>query len=429
MNRRDLLMSSLAVPMAVKAAKALASSGEPPNEWEAVRSLFDVSKDRVHLSGFFLASHPKHVRAAIDRHRAGLDADPVGYWEQNHEKNDEQVRSTAAAYLDAKPDEIALTFSTTTGLGLVLNGLKLGAGQEILATTHDHYSSLTSLEHRAARDGTKFRTVPLYTDPESATAQGMVDAIVKAVGPKTRLVHVTWVHSCSGVKVPVRGIADALAKLNLKRKPDDKVLLSVDGVHGFASEETSMPALGCDFFIAGTHKWLFGPRGTGFVWGKSDAWPLVQPIIPTFDGLAYPMWMGVVPKGPIPRAIEVTPGGFQPFEHRWAVAEAFKWHQGLGKAKVAARIHALNRQFKEGLAALPHVRLRTPMSDELSCGIDCFEVKGMTPQQVVEKLNDARITASVTPYRVLYARASFGLLNCPAEVEKTLAVIRGLAKA
>ena len=64
----------------------------------------------------------------------------------------------------------------------------------------------------------------------------------------------------------------------------------------------------------------------------------------------------------------MTPGGFHSFEHRWALAEAFRFHGRIGKRRVAARIHALNRRLKAGLAGMGHVTLITPRSDALSAG-------------------------------------------------------------
>jgi len=91
---------------------------------------------------------------------------------------------------------------------------------------------------------------------------------------------------------------------------------------------------------------------------------------------------------------------------------------------VAERIHSLNRQLKEGLAKMPNVKLYTPMSDELSAGIVCFDVQGMKADDVVSALRKKNIIASVTPYKTLYARLSPGLLTSPADVEAVLAAIR-----
>jgi selenocysteine lyase/cysteine desulfurase len=171
---------------------------------------------------------------------------------------------------------------------------------------------------------------------------------------------------------------------------------------------------------------MFGPRGTGLVWGTPTAWSAATATIPTFDDANYEMWMELRPKAPIPVGSWMSPGGFHSFEHRWALDRAFQFHLTIGKLRIAERIHALNRQLKEGLAKMPNVTLYTPMEDELSAGIVCFDVHGIHAQQVVDALRRKKIVASVTPYKTLYARLSPGLLNSPAEVETTLAAVREL---
>ena len=122
----------------------------------------------------------------------------------------------------------------------------------------------------------------------------------------------------------------------------------------------------------------------------------------------------------------MTPGGFHSFEHRWALGEAFKFHQAIGKARIATRIHALNHQLKEGLAEMGHVTLHTPRADELSAGIVCFEVRGVRPEGVVARLHERGIIASVTPYATRYARLAPSLLTSPEEINKTLREIKNL---
>jgi selenocysteine lyase/cysteine desulfurase len=439
MDRRSFIIaagsalgSGLAKPSASlgkdRAGRAAAAMQTPPS-WSAVRAQFNLAPDRVHLAAFFLASHPRPVRLAIERHRRGFDLDPFGYWDENVDPCEEAVLKAAKEYLGADPEEISLTDSTTMGLGILYGGLRLRAGQQILTTEHDHYATHTSLDLRARRDGATVRRIPLYEDPEKASANEMADRLVRAVTPKTRLVAVTWVHSVSGVKLPIRQIADMLAKVNASRDEADRVLLGVDGVHGFAAEETDVKRLGCDFLVAGCHKWLFGPRGTGIVWGKAAAWPNAYPTIPTFDGRSYDIWTHEAPEAPVPMAAQMTPGGFHSFEHRWALEEAFRFHQSLGKSRVAARIHELNRSFKEGLRGIRNVRLRTPLSDEVSSGISCFEVGGLKPDDVVDRLAKKKIVATVTPYAIKYARASFSVINSPQDVEVTLRALREIAGA
>jgi len=416
------LLSSESFPSRISAFER----ANPP-DWKAVRDQFSLSRDLIHLAGFFLASHPGPVREAIERHRAGLDADPIGYWFAHEKTQEAAVLKAAAGYLGVGATEIALTDSTTMGLGLLYGGLALKADQEILTTTHDHYSTETSLRLRAERSGATVRRIPLYEDLRRVTHESLVETLVKAVGPRTRIVAVTWVHSSTGLKLPIAEMARAIQRLNALRADEDRVILCVDGVHALGVEDFRLSEVGCDFLIAGTHKWMFGPRGTGLVWGHPRAWPLAQAIIPTFDTDAYDMWMRVIPPRPLPPAVSMTPGGFHSFEHRWALDQAFHFHQALGKSRVTRRIQDLNDQLKQGLAAMRRITLHTPLSHDLSAGIVCFEVAGMSPDQVVAELRRKGIVASVTPYATQYARMAPGLLNSEAEIETLLKEIRTLA--
>jgi selenocysteine lyase/cysteine desulfurase len=132
--------------------------------------------------------------------------------------------------------------------------------------------------------------------------------------------------------------------------------------------------------------------------------------------------------GPTTAAM-VSPGGFQAYEHQWAMKAAFDMQAKLGRARVATRIRALNDQLKQGLAAMKQVRVHTPLAADVSGGIVAFEVAGLKPEQVVAKLLEKNIIASTSPYRVTYARLSAGLINDEQEVDAALRAVRGLAGA
>ncbi len=425
-DRRDFLIrSGLAIGASLLAAEAplpKSFAHAPPklDNWQTVREQFQLSRDFIQLAGFFLASHPAPVRVAIERHRRGLDADPIGYWFEHEEQQEAAVLRAAADYLGVDPTEIALTDSTTMGLGLLYGGLTLREGQEILTTRHDHYSTEISLKLRAERTGATVRQIPLYRSLKNVSRQELLDNLTANIKPHTRVVAVTWVHSSTGLKLPIQEMAQAIQQLNSSRAEQDRVIFCVDGVHALGVENFRLSEVGCDFLIAGTHKWLFGPRGTGLVWGHQRAWPIANPIIPTFTTQAYDIWMELIPPKELPKSSYMTPGGFHSFEHRWALDEAFKFHQIIGKARVTQRIYELNQQMKRGLAKMPHITLHTPMSQDLSAGIVCFDVAGMAPRQVVERLKQKKIIGSVTPYATQYARLAPSLLTSSEDIEHTL---------
>jgi isopenicillin-N epimerase len=420
-DRRDFLVrTGLALTAAgvdgglFEHESAAAPVGQAVPGWATVRAQFQLDPDWIHLGAFLLASHPKAVRAAIERFRRRLDAMPVRAVHDEWPRYEAAVLRAAAEYLGADAADIALTDSTSMGLALLYNGIDLRPGQEALATRHDFFVTRDRLRARATQVGASYREISLYDEQsEQISEDAILERLFAAVTQRTRVVALTWVHSSTGVKLPIRAVADRLRGLNTGRAERDRVLLCVDGVHGFGVEDMSMADLGCDFFVAGCHKWLFGPRGTGLVWGRPEAWRFASPTIPSFTDVGTP-------------GSASTPGGYHSFEHRWALAEGFKFQRWVGKARVAERTHALNRRLKTGLAGMSHVKLYTPRAERLSAGIICFDVLGLSPPQVVERLRGKRIVATATPYVPSYARVSASILNTPGEVDKALGAVRAL---
>ena len=118
----------------------------------------------------------------------------------------------------------------------------------------------------------------------------------------------------------------------------------------------------------------------------------------------------------------MTPGGFHSFEHRWALPEAFQFHDDLGgRTKVAETTHSLAARLKDGLAEMRSVTLKTPRDPALSAGLVCVEVAGADPQEVVDRLREEQsIVASVTPYATRYVRFGPSVANTVDDVDKAI---------
>lgn len=399
-------------PDAAPAASDTASGAptEPPSElavpdfdpadWESVRAQFPLDPSVSQFAAFVLSPHTAQVQAAIDFHRARLGFDTEQALLGGLEAED-QVLAAAAGFAGGAPGQFALTDSTTMGLGVIYGGLPLTSRDEVLSTTHDFFSTEDALRLLSLRTGAKVRRVSLYDDPAAATVDEMVDRLVAGVTPRTRVVAITWVHSSTGVRTPVREIADALP---------DGVLLCVDGVHGFAAVDVDVSDLGCDFLSTGTHKWLFGPRGTGFVWGAN--WGPMTEIIPTFS--------------PQTSGGRLSPGGYHSFEHRWALSEAFAFQERIGRTAIVERTIVQATRLKEGLAGTG-VTLITPTDRAVSAGIVCIDVPGMPPQNAVLTLREQGIAASSTPYATSYLRLGPSIVTTPDQVDAAVEAVGALA--
>src|SRR5262245_5065586 len=154
LNRRDFV-ATVGLSLVGSAAARTAAANEPAavpsvdsgSDWAEVRAQFDLAPDWMHFSQFYIVSHPKPVRDAIERFRRQLDVHPFTTVEHGmgfdaflgeDSKDDPlpvRVQRAAAQYVGGRPEEIALTDSTTQGLALIYQGLTLKPGDEILCTT------------------------------------------------------------------------------------------------------------------------------------------------------------------------------------------------------------------------------------------------------------------------------------------------------
>src|SRR5215475_9949177 len=431
--RGSLSLAAGALSPVLVEAKTRETAPADFKDWESVRRQFELAPDHIHLALFFLASHPRAVRQAIERYRAKIDANPLltvdsAIFEPVGGGIPLQVCHAIADYIGGDAQDIALTQNTTTGLALLYQGLPLREGDEILTTAHDHFVHHESIRLATGRCGATWRKIPLFDSYDKISPDEIAERVRNAIAPNTRAVGVTWVHSSSGVRLPIARIAETVADVNRRRDETDRVLLIVDGVHGLGVEDPKIITLGCHAFAAGTHKWLFGPRGTGFVWAKPEVWKRMRPVIPSFSSPdLFAAWEEEHEPATAPRAAWFSPGGFQAFEHFWALPQAIRFHQNIGPARITARTHELNGQMKEGLGRMSRIQLYTPRDENLSAGMVCFDVKGMKPGEVVERLLAERIVSSTTPYRVSYARLACNIVNTPQEIETTLRAIRELA--
>ena len=170
------------------------------------------------------------------------------------------------------------------------------------------------------------------------------------------------------------------------------------------------PRIAGDVFVAGTHKWLGGPRGTG---PDLDArlGARSRPTIPSFDASDEP--------GP-----RFTPGGWHSFEHRWALARPSRPRAGDAPQRIAA----LATRLKDGLAELPHVRLITPRDPAVSRrASSASRSTGWTPRRRSSRLlgaPDPRLGDAVRGQQ--YARLGTSLHVDAADVDAAVGSVKAL---
>lgn len=243
---------------------------DPESYWEQVRrDQFLLPDDRAFLNPGSLGVMPRVVLRAVCEsllRSAEYPVEAVPRW--GYEVL-EPERAEVAAFLGCRTEELAFTHNCTEAMSFIAAGLDLKAGDEVLTTNQEHGSGISCWRLREARSGIVVRQVDLPVSPKEPGE--LLDRLVSAIGPRTRVLSFSGITSPTGLVMPAREICLAARERG--------VTTVLDGAHMDGQVPVDLRDLGCDFFAASPHKWLFAPAGCGLLFGRDKTleglWPTV----------------------------------------------------------------------------------------------------------------------------------------------------------
>lgn len=272
--RRALMLSTAAMAaggLAVEARSAddpVAGSSTPIDRLD-LRSEFSFSEDFVPLNAANLCPMPTRVARVVENANRDIDRDPSGVNRAEYEGAIEVLRMRIAALLNAAhQDEIAIVRNATEANNIIVWGIPLDKGSQVLIWDENHPSNNVAWRVRAAREGFSVKSITL--PPDVSSMDEAIDLFVSAVTEKTRVIAVSQVSNLSGTRLDV-------ARLKKKLRRDDIFLLA-DGAQTFGAEPVDLKAMGCDAYTGSIHKWMMGPREVGLLHLKK---PWIDKIWPT----------------------------------------------------------------------------------------------------------------------------------------------------
>ncbi len=300
---------------------------DPANDshWSTWADHWRLRGDTVYLNHGSFGPPPTVVVDARREWQRRLDEQPMDFFVRQFTPAWFAARDKVAAFVGTAADNLVFVENATAGMNVVADSFALSPGDEVLLTDHE-YGAVTRIWQRACRRaGTSEPKVVALPRPFESRDQ-VVDAIARAVTPRTKMVVVSHITSPTAVILPVGDICRALGKLG--------VAVCVDGPHAPAQIPLAIDELGCDFYCASLHKWLCAPFGSGFlhvaprhqkrIVPTSLSWGRLQPEQPKtwFDEF---IWSGTRDSSPYfatPTAIDflnnVGPDNFRARTHHLA---------------------------------------------------------------------------------------------------------------
>ena len=181
-----------------------------------------------------------------------------------------EASDQVAAFLGSRPDDLVFVPNVTTGLNAVLGSLPLGPGDEVVITDLAYGAVALAADAVCDRSSATLRTVHIpypMRDPGD-----VVEPIVRALTPRTKLVVIDHVTAQTALLLPVAAIA---AECHARGVP-----VLVDGAHVPGSRPLDISSLGVDWYSGNLHKWAHAPRGCGILWAAPDKQPALHfPVV------------------------------------------------------------------------------------------------------------------------------------------------------
>ncbi len=319
--------------------------------WIDLKRQFTFPDQQIPMNSANMSPGPRTVVEAVTRATREVDAD-VSY--QNRAQFDtirETTRERTARLLGVTSDEIALVRNASEANNIVVAGLELKAGDEVVLVDQNHPTNNVAWDVRAARYGFTVKRVSFPAPPGSVAE--VIETMTAALTDRTRVLAFTDVSANSGLRMPTA----ELCRVARARG----IYVHVDGAQTFGALRRNLRDLGCDSYTASGQKWILGPREIGILYVRSER----------IDAL----WPGVIGVGWGPGA-KTTAKGARKFETMGqrndatvvGLAAALDFHEQVGPARVEARIQELGGRLHAGLAAAGF-ELVTPRPAELRHGV------------------------------------------------------------
>lgn len=393
----------------------------------AIRADFPIlsrqvnGKPLVYLDNGASAQKPKVVIDAMTRayeqeysnvHRG------LHYLSNLATENYESVRGKIARFLNApSPDEIVFTTGSTEGINLVSYAWaapRLQAGDEIVLSVLEHHANIVPWHFLRERQGVVLKWV-------DCDANGDLDpqAVIDAIGPKTKLVAITHMSNVVGTVVDVETICRAAR--------DRGVPVLVDGSQAAVHMPVDVQKIGCDFYAITGHK-LYGPSGSGAIFIRPERMAEMQPFLGGGDMIREVTKQGVTYNDPPMKFEAGTPGIVQQI----GLGVALDYLMGIGMEQIAAHEHQIRDYARDRLAGLNWLNVQG--NSATKGAIFSFTLQGAAHAHDISTVLDKRGVAvragthCAMPLMehlgvTATCRASFGMYNTKAEVDALVSAL------
>ena len=333
--------------------------------WRKVAGMYHQNVKFINLESGYFSPSPESVKDYWVNFVNEINESPSYYMRTRQNEMREKVREKLANYAGVAKDELVLTRNTTESMNIIIQGIKLEEGDEILRTNLEYPNMIQALDMRERRFGTKVRIVDVPIHPISQDE--IVQKVIGAVNKKTKVILISHMVFLNGQVFPVKEVCKKAREMGIET--------IVDGAHSFSHVDMDVSEIGCDYYASSLHKWLGAPLGNGLLYVKKGnaerLWPLYGDTAYEDDNI-----------------MKLEHLGTRPCSDQNGIIPAVDFNLEIGKVEKSKRLKFLQMRWATELKDHKNIILNTPLGEGQSFGIANVGVKSLQPSELADKLFD-----------------------------------------
>jgi len=394
------------------AAQAEAAASDE-HLWKLIRGQFILDPNWIYLNFGGLGSCPVPVlNALVEFTQVEERAPSAGHDEEPWQKVKEKLARSLGP--GCRKEDVGLIGGATEGVNVIVNGLALKKGDEVITSTHEHVAVHSSLLNRMQRDGI---VIKLF-EPDIVKAAGNVDRIARLITPRTRLIIFSHVTCTTGQLFPVKDVA-ALAR-------SKGIWFALDGAQAPVCAPFDIVETGVDFYTCSTHKWMMGPKRTGFIYARQGMAETLRPQ--TVGGGSSTKYDAAKGEFVLKTTAERFESGTQNDALFYSLGTALDFVDTIGVDRIQKHCKPMAERFYRGLGEIAGVERLSPEEEAYRTLMIGFRMKGKPNSDIMQHLAKDKIKARPVGEGGLNSiRISFYLNNRDEDVTAALDSLKKLA--
>jgi isopenicillin-N epimerase len=263
-----------------------------------LKEQFLLNPNIIFLNHGSFGATPRPVFDCYQEWQRRLEQQPVQFIARDTLTYFQEAREALGHYLQADAEDVVYIPNATFGVNIVARSLALRPDDEVLTTDHEYGACDRAWRFLALKHGFRYVRQPITVPIESA--ESIVEQLWQGVTPQTKVIYLSHITSETALQMPIEAICH--------RAQAAGIMTLIDGAHAPGQIPLNLPAIAADFYTGNCHKWMMSPKGSGFLYARSEMQPLLEPLVVSWGWenrvpspsqfIDHHQWLGTIDPAP-----------------------------------------------------------------------------------------------------------------------------------